>query len=175
MEDHLVVCSRCDGTGKEKSSVCSKCKGSGKLDWVSNVVGKYLRTAIEIYPNCVSPDGSFNYPSGYQPILNEFGNILVQVDDDNYQGDSRIFYENNGQYGWLQFGWGSCTGCDRLQGCYSILEIDELIQDLCMSIKWFDSKKDALEYFETHDWEGGYDHGKEWKEFMEKVIEFLKS
>lgn len=128
MEEHLVICSRCSGTGKDKSSVCSKCKGSGKLDWVSNVVGKHLRSAKEIYPDCVDSDGNFNNPSGYQLIIEEFGNILVQVDDQDYQGDSRILYENNGQYGYLKFGWGSCSGCDALQGCDSVLELDELIE-----------------------------------------------
>ena len=175
MEEYLVLCSRCGGTGKDKSSICSKCKGSGKLDWVSNVIGKHLRSAKEIYPDCISPDGGFNAPAGYQPILNEFGNILVQVDDDDYQGDSRILYENNGQYGYLQFGWGSCSGCDSLQGCNSVLELDELIESLCMAIKWFDSKQDAIEFFETHDWEGGYDHKEKLKEFVEKVIKFLKT
>jgi hypothetical protein len=175
VENYLVVCSKCNGTGKDKNSICPKCKGSGKLDWVSNIVGKHLRPVEEIYPDCVLPDGGFDRPSGYQPMLQEFGHILVQVDDQDYQGDSRIFYENNGQYGYLQFGWGSCSGCDALQGCHSVLELNELIEDLCQRILWFDSREDAIKFFETHDWGGDYGHGEEQKEFVGEVIKFLKS
>ena len=174
MNSHLVVCSRCGGTGNFEGSVCSKCFGSGKLDWVSNIVGKRLRSAKEIYPNCVSPDGYFSV-SGYEAMIEEFGKVLVQVDDHDYQGDTRVLYENNGQYGYLIFGWGSCSGCDALQACESVEELDKLIQEICEKITWFDSKQEAIDFFEKHDWEGDYDRGTEQKEFVEKSIKLLKS
>ena len=40
----------------------------------------------------------------YQPMLEEFGEILVQVDEDDYQGDSYLLYKKDNQYGFLVFG-----------------------------------------------------------------------
>ena len=56
----------------------------------------------------------------YQPMLNAFGKVAIQVDDDAYQGDSRLLYDENGKIGVLIFGWGSCSGCDALQACGSL-------------------------------------------------------
>lgn len=58
-------------------------------------------------------------PSSYQPIMDSFGNIILQVDDNDYQGDSRLLYREDDRIGFLQFGWGSCSGCDSLQACHS--------------------------------------------------------
>lgn len=108
-----------------------------------------MLSAKEIYQD----DGYF---SDYQPMLKQFGEIVVQVDDDDYQGDSRVLYESEGRYGYLCFGWGSCSGCDALQGCGTIEEVQALMNELFASIIWFDSKPDALEFFNTHDWEGDW-------------------
>jgi hypothetical protein len=175
MKNHLVVCNRCGGTGNFGRSICSKCFGSGKLDWVSNVVGKRLRSAIEIYPDCVDKNGNYHEVGGYGAMIEEFGKVLVRVDDDDYQGDTRVLYENNGQYGYLKFGWGSCSGCDALYGCCSVQELDELIKEICQKIMWFDSRQAAIDFFENHDWKGDYDRGEEQKEFVEKSIKLLKS
>ena len=114
------------------------------------------------------------YWSDYQPMLDAFGNIAVQVDDDDYQGDSRVLYDENGEIGLLIFGWGSCSGCDALQACGSLEEVQELCDKLQEDIKWFDDKKQALEYFTSHDWQGDYSwHQTETKEFVNKCIEYL--
>ena len=110
----------------------------------------------------------------YHPITNAFGMVVVQVDDNDYQGDSRILYDNNGKIGYLNFGWGSCSGCDALQACNSIDEVQELADELEDSIMWFDNAVQALNYFENHDWEGDYSwHEKEQHEFIEKCIKYL--
>ena len=92
----------------------------------------------------------------YQPMLNEFGKIVLQVDDIAYQGDSRVLYDNDGRIGVLIFGWGSCSGCDALQACNSLEDVQELCDELQDSIRWFDNKQSALEYFKNHDWEGDF-------------------
>ena len=82
--------------------------------------------AETLYPN-------FSYcESDYQPIVDSFGNVLIQVDDADYQGDTRVLYEKDGKYGYLNFGWGSCSGCDALQACCNIEEIQELINSLVL-------------------------------------------
>jgi hypothetical protein len=111
----------------------------------------------------------------YQPIIDAFGTVALQIDDEDYQGDSRILYECDGKIGYLQFGWGSCSGCDALQACNTIEEVQELIQQLESEIKWFDDKREALVFFKNHDWEGDYSYCyPEQKTFVDQVIELLK-
>lgn len=112
--------------------------------------------------------------SNYQPMIDAFGNVVVQVDDDDYQGDTRVIYDNDGRIGWLIFGWGSCGGCDALQACDDIDEVQELCDSLQNGIKWFDSKQEALSYFKNKDWETEwYWHEEETKRFVKEAIDYL--
>jgi hypothetical protein len=135
-----------------------------------------MRTAKEIYPSYweeEQKDGSFYGPGNYQPIINELGNVLVQVDDNDYQGDSRILYEKDGKYGFLIFGWGSCSGCDSLQACENIWEIQALMENLGNSIRWYDTIDELKQYFKDKDWDLEYSwHAEETKEFVDKVINY---
>lgn len=122
-----------------------------------------MKKADEIY------DNSWGWWD-YQPMLNEFGNILLQKDEQNYQGDSFLIYEKDDKYGYLTFGWGSCSGCDALQGCNSISEVQELMDRLYSSIEWFDSLDALKEYFEETDWTLQYQYSiPEFKEFLIEV------
>lgn len=136
-----------------------------------------MKKATELYPDYAKNEqenGYFYCPGDYQPILDEFGEILVQVDDKGYQGDSRVLYRDGSRYGWLQFGWGSCSGCDALQACDSMAEVQELMDNLHDEIRWFDNKEEAVKFFETHDWEGDYSwHADEQKEFIRRSLEVL--
>lgn len=122
-----------------------------------------MKKADEIY------DNSWGWWD-YQPMLNEFGNILLQKDEQDYQGDSFLIYEKDDKYGYLTFGWGSCSGCDALQGCNSISEVQELMDRLYSSIEWFDSLDALKEYFEETDWTLQYQYSiPEFKEFLIEV------
>jgi hypothetical protein len=135
-----------------------------------------MRSAKEIYPSYWEEEqknGSFYGPGNYQPIIDELGNVLVQVDDNDYQGDSRILYEKDGKYGFLIFGWGSCSGCDSLQACGNIWEIQDLMENLETSIKWYDTIDELKQYFKDKDWDLEYSwHAEETKEFVDKVINY---
>ena len=110
----------------------------------------------------------------YDPMLKAFGKIVIQVDDHDYQGDSRLLYDEYGRIGYLMFGWGSCSGCDALQACDTIDEVQELCDELQDSIKWFDDKKSALEWFENHDWEGDFSyHDENTKKFIQMAKIYL--
>jgi hypothetical protein len=129
-----------------------------------------MKSAIELYGGRVN----MGCIGEYQPMLNEFGQIVIQVDDSDYQGDSRVLYKKDEMYGYLQFGWGSCCGCDALQACESIEEVQNLMNELHSQIKWM-SKEDMLKYFKEHDWKGDYSyHQEETKEFVDKVIKYLE-
>ncbi len=131
-------------------------------------------TAIELYPDR-KHENYFDAPADYSPLLDNLGSIILQVDDKDYQGDSRVLYRDGSKIGYLQFGWGSCSGCDALQGCDSYGDIDDLMNSLSNTIKWFDSPAEALSFFLTHDWEGDYSNSHEkQKEFIDAAIMRLK-
>lgn len=135
-----------------------------------------MKNAKELYPECWKDEqerGSFYGPADYQPIIDEIGNVLIQVDDNDYQGDSRVLYEKDGKYGFLIFGWGSCSGCDSLQACNNTNDIQELINELVNDVKWFDSLEELQKYFSEKDWELEYSwHADETKDFITKVLEY---
>jgi hypothetical protein len=135
-----------------------------------------MKEAKELYPEYWEEEqktGSFYGPCDYQPIIDEIGNVLIQVDDGGYQGDSRVLYEKDGMYGFLIFGWGSCSGCDSLQSCSEIKDIQELIDSLVNDVKWFDSLKELQKYFSEKDWELDYCwQADETKDFIDKVLAY---
>ena len=108
-------------------------------------------------------------------MLNEFGEILIQVDEEAYQGDSFLLYKNDNKYGFLAFGWGSCSGCDALQACDTIGEVQELMDRLYNDIIWFDSLQELEDYMCNPnlilEW---YYHDDVFKEFREKVLNYGK-
>lgn len=123
-----------------------------------------MRTAKELYD-----DGDCDYHCwyDYQPMVEEFGQIIVQGQNRDYQGDTWILYRKGGKYGYLCFGWGSCSGCDALQSCNTIEDVQDLMDSLYVSIKWFGSRIEALSWFNSHDWEGDYSWGDtEFRDFV---------
>jgi hypothetical protein len=134
-----------------------------------------LISVQKIYPDI---DGnSFYAPCDYRPLIDSFGfTTLVEVHDNDYQGDSRYLLKDliTGHIGYLQFGWGSCSGCDSLQACSTWEDIQELRESLYLSILW-GTPEDMLEYFKTHDWAGDYSwYKEEQQEFVSKAIEMLE-
>ena len=140
------------------------------------VISNKMKKAEEIYPEYLKEEqenGSFYGPCDYQPIIDEIGKVLIQVDDNDYQGDSRVLYEKDGKYGFLIFGWGSCSGCDALQACSSIKEVQDLIDVLLNKVKWFDSLEELKKYFSEKDWELEYSYNAdETKEFIARVLQY---
>lgn len=124
----------------------------------------------------IFPDVDFDgvgHLHDYSPIIESFGDVLVQVDEDDYSGDSFVLLRKVDQYGFLCFGWGSCCGCDALQACETVEHLDELINELQNDIKWFDSLAEAKTYIADDPLRRGshYYHAEEWNEFKTKVME----
>ena len=119
-----------------------------------------MKSIKELYPY----DGKYgdkwdllsdSKPYGYDEIIRSMEyEIQVKSKDNGYSGDSFYILRNNlGDWGFLTFGWGSCSGCDALLACETHEELEELRADLNDSIKWFDSKKTLQSYFDDKDWE----------------------
>lgn len=131
-----------------------------------------MKTVAEMYPDYYGGYG----PGSYQPIIDAIGEILLQVDDTDYQGDSRILYKSGDRIGYLQFGWGSCSGCDALRACDTVADIQQLADSLERETKWFESKAEALEFFKTHNWGQDYSWWRdEQKEFIRQAIKILEA
>jgi hypothetical protein len=133
-----------------------------------------MSTSKLLYPDYGVDSDTFYGPCDYQPIINSFGKVLIQVDDKDYQGDSRVILEHEGKIGWLNFGWGSCSGCDALQACNTHAEVDQLIVELRNSIKWFDSIEELKHFFKTKCWDLDYSwHSEEQNKFIEQVLNYI--
>lgn len=112
------------------------------------------KTAKELYPGMGE---DFYGPDNYSPIIESLGDaVALRFDTDDYTGDSWVIYRNKKGWSFLNFGWGSCSGCDALQSCSTYEEIDALIGRLEQSIRTFQSAKEALIFFVSHDWGGDY-------------------
>jgi len=133
-----------------------------------------MKAIKDAYPDLEEEFG-WGGPGDYGPLLESFEyEILLQVDDGDYQGDSRLLLRDGNRYGLLVFGWGSCSGCDALQACSSIKDIEELRDGLHGDIIWKDSREEMLEFVKNRDWEAQYSwHAEETKEFVEKALDLL--
>lgn len=95
----------------------------------------------------------------YSDLIESFEvETLVTVADDDYQGDTRHLLRDGERYGLLTFGWGSCSGCDALEGCSGITEVTELRDQLWGQIHWEDSATAMLAYVDGKDWTLDYSH-----------------
>jgi hypothetical protein len=130
-----------------------------------------IAQAKTLFPDCQT-DGSFDSPYDYSPIINSFGQVVLQVDDDDYQGDTFALLSKDGSFGFLSFGWGSCSVCDALQGCESYEELGGLIAGLEHGIKWFDSLPTAQSYIGDDEARKGsyYYHADTWNSFRDQVL-----
>lgn len=128
--------------------------------------------AQELYPKA-GERTYFDAPCDYEPIIRSFGEVLVQVDDEDWSGDTRVLLRKDGRYGFLNFGWGSCSGCDALQACDSYQEVDQLISELENDIKWFYALAEAQAYIANDEERKGgyYYHCEGWQKFRAAVLE----
>ena len=113
----------------------------------------------------------------YDAIVAAFGHeILTKKEVGSYQGDTFYVLRDGDLFGWLTVGWGSCSGCDALQGCDSYQEVADLSNRIEDCIIWKDSRGELLSYLNHHDWEGDYFHGEEdeFKNFLEETKNLLK-
>ena len=137
----------------------------------------YTKWAKELYPDCAGSDEEcFGSPGNYGPIIRALGGEpIICVEEGMYQGDTYVLYRyNKDDYGFLNFGWGSCSVCDALQACESYADIGKVIQTLESQIKR-DTREELLKFFKSHDWAGDYGWcNPEKKRFVATAITFLE-
>lgn len=90
----------------------------------------------------------------YGNLLDTFpAEALLQVDDDDYQGDSRVLLADGDRRGFLTFGWGSCSGCDALEACADRGEQLALRNELWDAVHWEDNAADMVTHLRGIDWD----------------------
>lgn len=121
----------------------------------------------------VYPVASYGfYPSDYSHIINWIGKPLLEASDDDCQGDTFAVVEKDGQFGYLQFGWGSCSGCDALQACDTQEEVADLAEHMRSSVVWR-TKTELRDWFISHDWAGDFSSGRTRDQFVIDAIKLL--
>ena len=112
-----------------------------------------------------SVDGKY---INYTDIIGSFGTLIEEADGGNYHGDMVFVVENSGQFGFGEFGYGSCSHCDALEAAYdSDDEKASVRNDIGRTINWFDSIGQGVAYMkEVGDgrWTAGL-----WREVFEKI------
>lgn len=90
----------------------------------------------------------FDAPGDYDRMVADFGEIILKTDEGYYQGDYLYILKRQvhktTEFGFLVVGYGSCSGCDALQGCSSWEEVQELYDSMKNNVKWTTSKKKLL-------------------------------
>lgn len=125
----------------------------------------------EFFPKATS---DFTSDLLYEDLCKHFGEILIQVDNDGYQGDSRMLLKKDNKYGHLIFGWGSCPGCDTLQAACTEEDVEHLMKSLYNGIVWKKSKEDMLEYLTNKGWTTGLEwYAEETRLYIQKVKDYL--
>lgn len=117
-------------------------------------------------------DCEYGMNCNYSTLLSHFGKVLLEENYGSYQGDTLAIIKDKGKLGFLNFGWGSCSGCDALQACSTTEELANLMERLFNNIKWFDSLTELKTWVLEADEDridGFYRSEEEWKQFAKKV------
>ncbi len=130
----------------------------------------------EAYP-IDEDDDSYVGGTTYENLIESLGvRILLQEDDDDYQGDSYLIVglPDGWPVGFLTFGWGSCSGCDALQAADTHADLDELRDELASQIHWEETPGKLLAWLAVRDWAGQFSWYRQTiREFLPKAAQAL--
>lgn len=134
-----------------------------------------MKPIVEVYPDDFTEGNDVVYD--YQPLLKSFQyEILIQEEENSYQGDTFVLFLDNDRLGVLCFGWGSCSGCDALQSCRNHNQIEELRNQLHNDIRWFSDLEQLNIFLNDFDHTGQfYGNLSLWTLFHNKCQALLKN
>lgn len=123
--------------------------------------------------------GHFSAPFEYSEMLKEPGwQIIRDVCSGDYQGQYGFLLreESSGRFGVVFISYGSCSGCDALQACQTWDDLSNLRDDVLNTITWFNTPVEAVNWFESRDWEtqAAY-YEKDFGQFKIDCISYLAS
>ena len=82
----------------------------------------------------------YSPPMSYDEIVATQGEILKDWVIGDWQGDYVYLLKNNDWYSLVVVGYGSCSGCDALEGCENDEEFESLKQSILNNIRWGNNK-----------------------------------
>lgn len=95
---------------------------------------------------------------GYEELLSTFEvEVLVNQSLGSYQGDYLVILRDKDHYGFLEFSYGSCSGCDSLAGCDTVEQAEEVRDGLWESVQW-KTVEEMRDFIRTRKWEDHYYH-----------------
>jgi hypothetical protein len=113
----------------------------------------------------------------YSDLIDSMGvSTVLAVHDGEYHGDTRcvVYRPDTGEWGFLCFGWGTCSGCDSLCACDTAEEIEELRDHMFDQTVWRANPRELLDFLQAHDWEG--DHGGDGKmQFAAESVRLVRA
>lgn len=115
----------------------------------------------------------YSPPMSYDEIVETQGDIIKDWTLGYYQGDYVYLLKNGDKYAFTVIGYGSCSGCDALEGCGDDEEFNELKEDIVNSIVW-GTKQDVLDYVTNQEANRWYFHEEDWVEIRKEIKEILK-
>lgn len=130
----------------------------------SSVPAFTLDDMIRMFPTTTS-DGYSYTDFSYDPIFDALGEVVCSYRDKDYQGETTLVIRNKttGLFAIHTYSWGSCSGCDFMQGCSSHAAVLKYANEAAASLEWIDleslraralelsSMKDDLDYPMHHE------------------------
>lgn len=109
----------------------------------------------------------------YEDLIRSMGVTILESDRfGSYQGDMIFVLQVDGQFGFLVFGYGSCSACDALQACDTYEELDNLRQRLYDDIRRFDTAEEVADWMEKELDDDSPSSG--WYFYEEEAVEFIR-
>jgi hypothetical protein len=108
----------------------------------------------------------------YDGIVATQGEIIKEYIIGEWQGDYVYLLKNGERFGFTVIGYGSCSGCDVLQGCENDEEFNKLKEDIVKGIVW-GTKQDVYDYVNNQEANRWYFHEEEWVEIRKEIMEIL--
>lgn len=121
------------------------------------------------WPQCKRDYWFYGGP-GYDAYIEKMPwEAIIETGDHDYQGSSSVCLKDGERYGYLEYGWGSCSGCDADQACDSWSDVADLYNSLVDNIEWHDSIEAFLTWAKSHDWKGEWSWHDGAKEFCREL------
>lgn len=101
-----------------------------------------------------------DYGVGYGDVVDSWGYEVLSFDTTgSYQGDHEVLLKDGPRFGYIIFGYGSCSGCDALEAIApwgsdknaDWTEVIEFAAELEKSIEWFPSATALVESIQALD------------------------
>ena len=112
---------------------------------------------------------------GYGDLLESFGLEVIKSEVvGSYEGDYLNLFKDGNRYGYLMFGYGSCSGCDALEAINNDYEqVKELRDGLFESIRW-GTASELVEYLESDEVMSWWKYDEEIENVGKEFITYLK-